>query len=174
MREYKYNWDVLYLKCSKCWKWGELKDFPVRAWAEFWVRWQCKECRKKMARLSHQKWYENNEERAKESFRKYHKENKDKINYSVDNRTSKHSIDMGFAWYSFHSKAKYFVRKHNLRPTTCPICWLEKDVVIHHPSYETFDKWSEIVFCCKSCHSLIHSGVQECPKPIKLLELGIS
>ena len=58
-------------------------------------------------------------------------------------------------WYvNIQRRTRYLINKLGIRPKQCPICWYKTDkVVAHHPSY---DKQYEIVFCCNSCHRLIH------------------
>lgn len=70
-------------------------------------------------------------------------------------------------WYSkLHHSTNNYIDKNKLRPSKCSICWGWGKIVAHHPSNNI---WNEIVFCCYSCHKLIHNWKIECPKPINLL-----
>lgn len=58
-------------------------------------------------------------------------------------------------WYvNIQRRTRYLINKLGIRPKQCSICWYKTDkVVAHHPNY---DKQYQIVFCCNSCHRLIH------------------
>lgn len=172
-REYRYEWDKLYQKCSKCWTWLPIDRFPKDKERPFWVRCNCIECYKVKRSESHKKWYVKNKEYSNQSSREYHQKNKERINLLIKNRADRHSKELWFKWYRFHAKARYYIKRYSLKPKVCPICWKESNVYMHHPSYDNFDKWSEVVFCCNQCHMGIHNWEIECPKSVNLLELGI-
>lgn len=71
-------------------------------------------------------------------------------------------------WYvHIHNKTWLYIRKYNLRPESCQICWNSKCIIeAHHPDYK---KWNEVVFCCQHCHHEIHNWYLSCPQPIDLL-----
>lgn len=267
-REYKYEWDVLWLKCTKCWERNDASFYNNQKKWKFWLSSICKECKRK-ERIEHRErykeyfkeyakankdrlreykqnykllnrekivaaqkkyseenkekiaaykkeWYVKNMEQRKQYSQSYYKEhkesiktrvrtyekinrdkvykrskayrdkNKDKINqyfkdyyeYNKDGILKKHKEWIndfesmhGFNLWTFHTKTRRYVNKFKLRPIACPICWNNEKIEIHHPSYDSFDKWSEVVFCCRACHKLIHYGTIECPKPINLLTL---
>ena len=174
-REYKYEWDVLYMKCTICWTWRESTQFPIaRDNKKFWTRSCCKECYRIKNRRLHQEWYKANSELAKRKCKVYHVNNKEKINNNIKDRAEQHTKDLWFDRYKFHSKAKIYVLKNRLRPIVCPLCKQHGRIEMHHPDYSWFDMWSKVVFCCKKCHSNIHKGHIECPKPINLLDLDKS
>jgi hypothetical protein len=173
-REYKYIDGVLYQKCNTCWRWLTKDCFIKNNGAKFWIKTRCRDCHKPIQRRFHQDWYEKNKEYIKESSREYHKLNIDERTKVKNEHDTKFQNEHGFKWDKFHSKTRYFVKIHKLKPTACTICWRIWKVEIHHPSYETFDKWSSVVFCCHYCHSAIHDGYIECPKPINLLDLDKS
>lgn len=168
-REYKYEWDILYLKCTKCWKWLTIDGYPRDKDRKFWVRSDCMECHRLKRKKYHREWYYNNRDRANDYARKYHIDNRDAIKDKEKDRIL--AKDLWFDRYSFHNKARYFIRKNKLKPKLCPICWAERNIEIHHPSYKWFDDWSMVVFCCKYCHRNIHTWDIECPKPINLLHM---
>lgn len=69
-------------------------------------------------------------------------------------------------WYNpIHLKAEREIAKLWVRPTKCPICWMDNRIIAHHPDYS---KPYEVVFCCQICHDRIHRNKIECPKPIDL------
>jgi hypothetical protein len=171
-REYKYEWDVLYIRCTQCGKWGTIDDFPRDKSKKFWTRSNCKICEVWRRKIVHDKWYEKHKDEAKENMKEYHKLNKDKINRRMQNKVDAHTNSLWFDRYSFHAKTRYYAKIHNLKPHRCPICWSEDNIQMHHPSYDTFDKWSEVVFCCKWCHSKIHSWEIKNMRIINLLEIG--
>ena len=83
-REYKYEWDILYMKCTKC---GErkVKDFywPHKM-CSFWVNTRCKDCEKryreanKIHKAEYDKLYtEKNKERIQLRSKRYYEENKE-------------------------------------------------------------------------------------------------
>lgn len=161
---YKKDWTT-FLKCKECWKFKELvkeNRYKHPQWF-MGVLWRCKECIKAwrktereriMSRKNDQKrYYEENGKRqkrlkeyAKDYYsRDYVKENKKK--YMTERR---HKM-----WYwKIHSKTEKFIRKKWIRPDKCNICWRNKKIIAHHPDYS---KRNEVVFCCDSCHSKIHS-----------------
>ena len=183
-REYKYNDGILNLKCSMCWKRKPTTDFNKDKHKMLWFRNECKECRRGTIRS----YYENN----KNSIIKYGKlwaeKHKDKVNgYKVKyrnthkelvaacqkNNRDSHSNELWFNWDTFHQRAIKYVSKHKIRPKECPICWKIWKVVIHHPSYEKYEYWSMVVFCCQSCHKGIHSWRIWCPNVVNLLKIKV-
>lgn len=196
-REYKYEWDVLYLKCTHCWKWLTIDWFIKNSHKKFWVNSWCKLCNKsKRAKFywEHREeqleaiktYIKENREKVNRRAREYCRKNREKINERASKRRRNHlelvreraknhikarSKELWFHWKSFHNKARLYVSKYWLRPDSCSICWSTKDIVMHHPSYETFLEWKNVVFCCVGCHSKIHTWEIECPKPINLIEL---
>lgn len=168
--EYRYDGDVLYIKCNKCWKWWTIDEFPPRKELKFWVRNSCRECWREQMNKMHSRWYKNNTDSAKEKMRDYHIVNRDRINSRVKAVVDNHTDNLGFSWYNFHVKTKNYIIKNRLKPKLCAICWNWWKIEAHHPSYESFDKWSYVVFCCHKCHSDIHRWKIECPSPVNLLE----
>ena len=211
-REYRYEWDILWLKCTKCWEWKDTSSYSHSKWCMFWFHPVCKECiasyKKEWyiknidARKQYLKdYYESNKDTIKNRVRLYEKENRDKVYERAKSYRHKNEDKMNqyfkeyyehnkdeilkrnsvwtadfeerfkFNLWTFHTKTRRYVNKFKLKPIVCPICWSNKNIEIHHPSYSSFDKWCEVVFCCRACHRLIHYGTIECPKPINLLEL---
>lgn len=197
MREYRYEWDVLYLKCSICWEWGTLDTHPKRKDKKFWVVAWCRKCNKqKRAKFywnhreeqlnSNREYVRKNRKMLSEKARERCRNNREATNETVRNwralhsdiikeRTKRYLNDksekLWFNWRSFHNKATLFVKKHWLRPNNCSICWKSWDVSMHHPYYDSFGNWSIVVFCCPACHSKIHIWEIECPSPVNLLDL---
>jgi hypothetical protein len=183
--EYKYiNW-VLYIKCIKCSEYKEAnsENFNKDKTLTFWLSHKCKDCKK-----IYNIWYykenkdtlkEKNKTRRgkniwkiKEQKERYYKENKDKIDDRIKSYRWWYNKKLWYNRAYFHTKTNNYIKKHNLRPSVCTIiCWYKWKIFVHHPSYDSLDKWCEIVFCCQSCHKNIHSWNIECPKPINLLDL---
>lgn len=110
-----------------------------------------------------------NKSKIRENGKEYYKSNKESIlAYQRDYNESR-SKELWFNLRTFHTRANKYVRSHNLTPSQCPICWNTERIEMHHPSYNTYDDWSNVVFCCSMCHKQIHSWVTECPQPINLL-----
>ena len=181
-REYKYEWEVLYLKCSQCWEWLTIDEYHKDKSKKFWVRNECKNCNHKRAseyyRLNKDKiirkvnkWTDENKDSVDGYKKKYRDTHKDEVSKCLKSNRENHTSELWFNRDTFHQRAIKFIRKNNLRPTECPICWSNKNIVSHHPSYDSYDKWSSVVFCCQSCHKLIHKWEIECPSPVDLLTL---
>ena len=176
-REYKYEWDVLYVKCSKCWEFKTIDEYhKSKIWA-FWTVWMCKLCMSSWQR----KHYDLNRDYKAKQQQDYYWKNKERINnhkrqYRIDNistynqKREKINELIWFNRHTFHLRTINYIKKNWLRPTKCSICWDEWVIYSHHPSYAKFDDWSKVVFCCKSCHAQIHSWRIACPKPINLLK----
>jgi hypothetical protein len=161
-REFRYEWDILYLKCTKCWEWKILDKFPNSKVHKFWVRPDCKECYKKNR---HEK-----REKCNDYSKKYYLKHRDEIRWKVKDRAVNHSEEMWFNRNTFHKKARLYATRHRLKPSKCPICWRIETIEMHHPSYDNKNEWSKVVFCCKFCHRNIHLWLLECPNAIDLLE----
>ena len=169
-RESKYVWDILYLKCTKCWKWGTVCDFHKSKRCLFWVKPDCKECRKKYSRD-----YRNSHKEIVRGYNnRYRSRNKEAISLYSKEHTSSLTNKLWFNWNTFHNKAKNYAKRHDLRPSRCPLCWAETQVEMHHPFYDNYDMRSLVVFCCSRCHKNIHTWNIKCPPPINLLELEVA
>lgn len=182
MREYKYEWDVLYLKCNKCGRFLTTENYNKDKTKFFWFRTDCNDCRKlwreKYYKLNRSKiieyekmWVKDNKNKADSYKKKYRENNKTKTAECQKNNRERHNNELWFNWDTFHQKAIKYVKKHGLRPQKCPICWSMKNIVMHHPSYECYDEWKDVIFCCQQCHKLIHCWKIECPEPIDLSKL---
>jgi hypothetical protein len=182
MRDYRYEWDVLYLKCSTCGRYLTTDNYNKDRSKMFWFRTNCNDCRK-VWRMSYykinrdkiiefwKKWAKNNKVKADWYKKKYRENNREKVAICQKNNRERHKKELWFSWDFFHNKANEYVKKHDLRPETCPICWSSKNIVMHHPSCKAFNDRKFIVFCCQSCHKLIHSWEIECPDAINLFNL---
>lgn len=181
-REYKYEDGILYLKCMKCWERMTSDKYNKDSDKSFWLRTDCRECQHKYAKIyrdnnkdkvinSVKRWQSLNKDTVDRYKKNYRDNNKDKVSKCQKNNRDNHSSELWFNWCTFHTRAIQFVRKYWLRPKSCPICWSWINIVMHHPSYDSFDKRSEVIFCCQSCHKLIHTWDIACPEPINLLEL---
>ena len=135
-----------------------------------------------MARI----YRENNRDKIREKWRQYSRDNKEKIaeyrrRFRAENKDlvserekmykDNYTEELWFNRRTFHEKTRRYAIKYNLRPDKCPICWNTDKIQMHHPSYNVYEDWSYVVFCCPTCHAGIHAWLIECPKPINLLTL---
>ena len=169
-REYKYKWDTLYVRCTQCWERLTTNCFFKKKTGKFWIKSMCKKCCRKYVDW----WYSKNREKHLEYCKLYHEINRDKLNLKKEKHNNDFREKVWFDWSAFHWRARSHVKRYKLKPDICPICGNVWNVIIHHPSYETYDKRSEVVFCCATCHSKIHKWAIECPNPVNLLELSAS
>lgn len=176
-REHKYVDGTLYLKCTKCSTWKSSDDYNKWKWHIFWLRTECKSCLKERNRKRYEskrehiasqnkEYYWNNKEKTSERKREYYLKTNKQKRYA-DNLTE----ELWFSWYKFHHRTRDFVSKFWVLPKICSICWIQRNIEIHHPNHERFEDWSNVVFCCRSCHRQIHSWRIDCPTPIDLLKL---
>lgn len=139
-RDYKYENNILLVKCSHCGKYLTSDCFYKSKRSRFWLGWRCKKCFWKQS-LDYQKKH------PKQIYllQKNHHENFEK--------------QYGFNRSSFHVKTKRYVLKNWGYPEICPYCWEKRKIEIHHPFYRSFDDWKIFTFCCSHCHSKIHKGL---------------
>lgn len=117
------------------------------------ARWKkYREEHREKIKLLNKIWHENHKDYSREYDRKWH---------------GKHRIEhrkmMGY--WAVHQRTQKLIKKLWIRPSNCPICWCEWKIEAHHPDY---NNRNEVVFCCISCHQLIHHGVIPTPQPIVL------
>lgn len=129
-------WEILKI-CTKCWVEKPLTEFRKRKDRPngLWVRSQCKVC-------------ERNQQRKHDFYRFHNDAKRRQYVFEQSNLRRKRK------WYwKIHRKTANMIKKKNIRPKSCPICWVEGEVIAHHPDYS---KRNEISFCCKQCHMSIH------------------
>ena len=165
MRESKIINNILYLKCSHCLEFKSINNFGKKKSSRFNASSRCYDCTKQ----SVQKRRDKNINKVREYGKKSQNKNKNlskihsELHYFLNEK-------LWFNRLNFHQKANKYAKKYNLYPIKCPICWDDKKrIQIHHPSYESFDNRKDVIFCCASCHRLIHNNKIKCPKPINLL-----
>lgn len=164
LREYKYEWDILQLRCTVCKERKTIDRFYKYKSKPFWVTTRCKECQKIYA--------VNNSTSINEYQKKYRVENKHRISEQHKEHSKVRTEQLWFNRKTFHTRAFRYATKNKIIPVSCPICWAYRRIEMHHPSYESFDKWSEVVFCCSECHHGIHAGFIKNPKVENLLNLS--
>ena len=175
-RDYKYIDGELYLKCTCCSLWKSSWDYHKLRDGLFWFRAECKDCVRNRCKARYnskrdeisaqnKQYYWDNKEKINEHKREYYKTTYKRTNYS-----SSLTEKLWFNRQTFHERARSYARKHWLFPSTCTICGWDEKIEIHHPSYNSFDEWSKVVFCCHSCHKRIHSWNIKNPQPINLLD----
>lgn len=141
---------------------------------------QYREKNKEKIREYQKQYKETHKEQAKEYWKKYKADNKSKIKIKQRERrlnnkdkikeyNQSHRHSHGTRRYTnIHNTTDAHIRKYNLRPLVCSICWCEWKIEAHHPNY---DKWNEVVFVCNSCHHYIHSWEIKDYKVLNLLEI---
>lgn len=164
------NW-VKYFKCNECWEEKPLtKEFWIRdKRKETWFTHKCKICSYKRQKIAQHKYNLSHKEKTHEYNLKYRQEHRDEIREKrrwnrekenikrrermkeISDKIHKHNAEMGYN--PIHQSVCRLVKKLWIRPKVCSICWYECKPVAHHPDY---NKPYEIIFCCKSCHQLIH------------------
>lgn len=156
MRLLKIIENNILFKCCICWKYLPKEDFFKQSKDKYWITSSCKQCH-----ILRNKYY-----------RRWHKDEKnlERLKKYIIKRNQDHLNKYWYDRKDFHARSTYFVKKLNILPNVCPICWKDDSKVeIHHPCYETFDNRKDVVFCCSSCHRLIHNNKIQCPEPIDLL-----
>lgn len=197
-REYKQEWGITFLKCKKCWKRLTLDCYNKDASKQLWIRSDCRECTKAWLRDHYsnnkdvysaykKKYQEKNKKKIAERKRLYRQNHKEQIaqhkrEYYIANHEyvkehtkqykNRRTEELWFNWTSFHCKATEYVKQHDLKPKSCPICWCVENIQIHHPSYKSYEDRSKVVFCCVWCHQRIHAGHIQSPEPINLLDFN--
>ena len=167
MRKYYYEWDTLYLKCCICWEMLPIENFYHNKEAKFWADSRCKKCSKEKRRENRK----NNKEREKARKQKRYSLHKEREWERKREWIEKMENELWFYVGNFHKRVWYYLKKYNLRPEVCSICWQWWDIDAHHSSYKDKDDWKYIVFVCRECHNNIHAWNIECPEPINLLDL---
>ena len=119
----------------------------------------------------HKEYRDENIEKVAWYQKRYYNNNKDIIIWNIYSYWDDKTNELWFDWKKFHDKAHWYAYRHNLYPNECCICGNQWKIVMHHPSYENFDKWKEVVFVCHSCHNNIHLWLLDCPLPTDLVEL---
>ena len=178
---YVLDW-IQYVQCTKC---MEVKSIDMFCKAKRWLFWKketCKDCDKKY-REEHREhiinylrnYYNNDKENQQKKHAEYREKKRAKIKewerqyYNLHREDARARVKRRNeeTWYEpIRQKSKRLISKLWIRPNVCPLCWNEKfRIEAHHPDY---NKWNEIVFCCKSCHLLIHSWKIKCPETIDL------
>ena len=175
-----------FLTCRWC---GETKELTEQFWSrdkssKLWFVYRCKDCMHNNCKEASHKYYMSHKEQCHEYNLKYNSEHREEIrNKRRGNRGAEsirrrermkeisakqiqHAREMGY--WRVHSKACRVIKQLWIRPNSCPICGYEWLVVSHHPDY---NKWNEVVFCCSSCHKLIHNWeIDVCDKIIRICE----
>lgn len=144
----------------------------------FWFRTDCKICLSKILAIR----YKSKRDEIALKNKEYYWKNKEKINahkreyYKNNNRQWKYrenlTKELWFNWQTFHEHTREYIRKKWIRPHKCSICGNKSVVEVHHPSYDSFEDWSMVVFCCRSCHRQVHSWRIQSPEPINILDFN--
>lgn len=113
------------------------------------------------------KYRAENREKVREMQRNWREKNKDYWKNYDKNGYGKyryeHRVKMGY--WAAQQRTQRLINRLWIRPSTCSICGNGWKIEAHHPDY---NKRNEIIFCCVSCHQLIHNGIIPQPKPIIL------
>lgn len=70
---------------------------------------------------------------------------------TINAKNRERNINKQYEW--IHRRTAWLIHNKLIRPTKCTVCGYEWQIVAHHPDYS---KEKEVVFCCQSCHRLIH------------------
>lgn len=74
-REHYYEWDILFLRCSRCENFKQSIDFWKNKNKPFGLNCYCKEC----AKIRWKEFYNNNKDRVKGYHKNYYQNNRDNI-----------------------------------------------------------------------------------------------
>ena len=186
---------ALYILCSYCKKMLPTWDFYK---TKTWFYSYCKECNKAKSKKYYNKnkdrmlslaavyreghreecriyakqYRERCPEKKKETNKTTYNNHKEERKQKVIDFEKKRSEELWFSWMAFHNKTKYYSESHRLNPHQCQICWADGKCNLHHPSYETFNKWKEVVFLCPKCHKNVHEWNLNCPEPVDLIQFN--
>lgn len=177
------NWpDGFKYICKQCCK----KDYNINKEQVLIERKEYYNKNKDIKKEYQRVYYYNNAEDIKKQHRVYRKMNKGILNkkskekYILNrenikeknlNYSIKKSEELWFWWRKFHDKTNSYIRRYKLSPKKCSVCNSESRIIAHHPSYEVFEDWKNVVFVCDSCHQDIHRWNIKCPTPIDLIKL---
>lgn len=89
-------------------------------------------------------------DKDKETRKVWYEKNKDTVLLKNKERERKKG------YLDAHFKTQNVIRRKWIRPKCCSLCWCGWLIISHHPNYE---EWNRVVFCCNSCHRLIHMGL---------------
>lgn len=162
---------IQYLQCGKCSEIKSIDMFSNSKHGFLWKRSWCRECCREYKSINNdyfmeynKNYYVNNKSKIQEQqqgYRLSHREQikrKEKEYYTLNSNEiiTKNAQRKKEKWYGYiHDKTRETIKELWIRPELCPICWRWLfDIEAHHPDY---NKWNEVVFCCKSCHKQIHS-----------------
>ena len=114
-----------------------------------WFSSYCKKCKAKQQREREKKYSKERKEERALYKRERSKNNKEK------NR--EHNIRQKEAGHrKAHKLVKRLKLKYWLTFNKCAICWLNGEMVAHHPNY---NEPSKVIIVCNNCHQAIHRGV---------------
>lgn len=133
-----------FFKCKECWLEKPHSDYYKHPLTKDWIMHRCKYCVKKWRQTEHELIMA-----RKRDIERY-KNNQKRREYTQErtNRTRKQK------WYwKVHTNAERWIRKLWLRPDNCPMCWNHKSMSRIEAHHYDYNKWNEIIFCCKICHS---------------------
>lgn len=173
--------------CKRCWIEKDLTpEFWIRDKSmKNWFSYRCKKCMHELSKEASHKYAMSHREKTHEYNIRYNQEHKEEIRAKrrwnrekekIKRRERmkeiyiKSKVRRKEMWYSpIHQSVCRLIKKLWIRPKCCPICWYESKPIAHHPDYS---KPYEIIFCCNSCHRLIHLWQIEIDKNtiIKLCE----
>lgn len=162
------NWEI-WIKCYRCDNSKPAEEFNNNSLFFLWKDIYCRKCRSEIRK--EYRWRYSKYQRKYQ--KKYRRKNKEKIKWLTE---SWQKNILSKEWWDplkMHNAANNFIRKLGLRPELCPICWKKWKICFHHTDYSSDSHWATWVFCCNSCHKMIHSWEIECPKPIDLNDLQI-
>lgn len=181
VREHYYDGDTLYIRCAGCWQIKNASLFYKNKGKKFWIDTYCKEChsnkpKKKptieKVRMYQRRYREKDYDRYIKLKRAQREKSKlEKRGYKKKYEQKK-TKEIWFSTNTFHQKTTNYIKKNNLRPEQCMLCWWGEHIQAHHPSYSSMNERANVVFVCDSCHKLIHTWEINCPEPVNLIQLN--
>lgn len=139
----KVKWKT-YLECKECKFFKEVwsKDWYLHNQWYLWVLWRCKECIINWRKREHELQMARVRDRNRFLYNKKRR-----------NDVIRRSTQFKKKYWNIHQRPQRLIRKLWLRPTLCPICYIEplnKRIEAHHFDYSQPMK---IIFACSICHS---------------------
>ena len=160
--------------CNKCNKEQPIEMFRLfKSRGKMYRRWDCRECVAKYSkkryenfteedikrdRDNHRKWREKNRERDNATHKKWKILNKEAFELSRKKTLEKFNKEWRIG---IRRSCINLIRRGNVRPDICSMCWRWWHIHAHHPDY---NKPLEVIFICSKCHWAVHSWQLEIDK----------
>ena len=100
----------------------------------------------------HEEWRKKNSEKLKEYSKKYREKNKEKLTIYLRRYYDKNKERINISNLAYKKGRALLVSE---RGGKCVKCGKDKNLILHHEDYETFDE-KKLMLLCRSCHRKIH------------------